>query len=511
MILPDWLYQRSLISPHSLAVVTGAGSWSFAQLEDYVNRASRWLAQQQVVPGQRVALLLRNGLPYVILVHALARLGAVMVPFNSRLTPTELKQLAASGAVHRLLYDEKHGAQGAFLAQTGLAATALGPRWVEELGQIDQAQYPADGPTVNLAQIQSIIFTSGTTGLPKGAQLTFGNHWWNAVGSCLNLGLVPRDRWLICLPLFHVGGLAILFRSVIYGITAIVHDGFQAHRVNEAIRQEGVTIVSVVADMLRRMLAHGEPLPYPDHLRCILVGGGPVPQPLLNEAARRQAPVVQTYGLTETASQFTTLSPADSLRKLGAAGKPLMPNQLKILPLDSHAKGGPAPTAAPLGPGEVGQIVVRGPSVTPGYFRQRAATERVLRSGWFYTGDLGYLDEEGFLYVVDRRDDLIISGGENIYPAEIEGVLLAHPLVLDAGVTGLPHPRWGQVAGAVVHAHVPPGYSGDLVAELKTFCAQRLAKYKVPVKFRLVDKLPRNAAGKLLRRQLPTFFSEAEH
>jgi O-succinylbenzoic acid--CoA ligase len=220
----------------------------------------------------------------------------------------------------------------------------------------------------------------------------------------------------------------------------------------------------------------------------MLLGGGPAPRPLLERCARLGVPVSQTYGLTETASQVATLPPQDALRKLGSAGLPLLPTEVRIERDDM-----------PAGPGEVGEIVVRGPSVTPGYLDRPDATARAWRGGWFHTGDLGRLDEEGYLYVLDRRDDLIVSGGENVYPAEVEAVLLAHPAVADAGVVGVPHAEWGQVPVAVVQRRAGTAVTPE---ELIAHCAARLAKYKVPAAIHWQDALPRNAAGKLLRRVL---------
>jgi O-succinylbenzoic acid--CoA ligase len=341
----------------------------------------------------------------------------------------------------------------------------------------------------DLAALHSIFYTSGTTGRPKGAMLTYGNHLWSAVGSALNLGVLPDDRWLACLPLFHVGGHAILQRSVIYGSTAIVHETFDAARVNAAIDHDGVTIVSVVAAMLQQMLdAHGD-RPYPPALRCVLLGGGPAPRPLLERCAALGVPVVQTYGLTETASQATTLAPEEALTKLGSAGKPLFGTEVRIQRDDGSA----------CDPDEAGEIVLRGPTVTPGYLNRPDETARALRIGWLHTGDAGYLDAEGYLYVLDRRDDLIISGGENVYPAQVEAVLQAHPAVLEAGVIGAPDQRWGQVPLAVVVLR--PGH--NLAAEdLLAFCRERLAHYKSPSRILFTDALPRNAAGKLLRHEL---------
>jgi O-succinylbenzoic acid--CoA ligase len=249
-----------------------------------------------------------------------------------------------------------------------------------------------------------------------------------------------------------------------------------------------VTIVSVVGAMLQRMLAARGDKPYPPSLRCVLLGGGPAPPDLLEDCARRGAPVVQTYGLTEAASQVATLSPEDALRKLGSAGKPLLPTELRI-----EQEG------VVVGAGQVGEIVIRGPTVTPGYVDRPEATAHAIRDGWFHTGDLGYLDEEGYLYVLDRRDDLIISGGENVYPVEVEAALRAHPAVEDAGVVGVPDERWGQVPVAFVKLHDAATLTEP---DLTAFCYTRLARYKVPAHIRFVESLPRNAAGKLLRRAL---------
>lgn len=438
--------------------------------------------------GDRVALLLQNGAPFVVLVHALSRLGAIVVPFNTRLTPVEINWQLADVGARLLIHDEANAAAATTAAHSlnELNSLRVDEAWIAlppltSHLSLSTFHFPLDAP-------HSILYTSGTTGQPKGALLTFGNHWWSAVGSALNLGLHSGDRWLACLPLFHVGGLAILLRSVIYGITAIVQESFDPVEVNRAIDDGGVTLVSVVSAMLQRMLAARGDRPYPPSLRCVLLGGGPAPRDLLEDCARRGAPVVQTYGLTEAASQVATLSPEDALRKLGSAGKPLLPTELRI------EREGVA-----VGAGEAGEIVIRGPTVTPGYAGRPEATADVIREGWFHTGDLGYLDEEGYLYVLDRRDDLIISGGENVYPAEVEAVLRAHSAVEDAGVVGVPDERWGWVPAAFVKLLEGAALTE---ADLKAFCSARLARYKVPAHVRFVASLPRNAAGKLLRRAL---------
>jgi O-succinylbenzoic acid--CoA ligase len=278
-------------------------------------------------------------------------------------------------------------------------------------------------------------------------------------------------------------------RSIIYGISVIVHSKFEPLAVNKAICEENVSIISVVAVMLQRMLAALDAdTAYPPTLRCVLLGGGPAPRPLLEDCVRRNIPVVQTYGLTEACSQAVTLAPADALRKLGSAGRPLLPVQLGIL----H-------NGQPASPYEPDEIFLKGPTITPGYIGRPEATAAAFSDGWFATGDIGYLDDEGYLYVLDRRADLIISGGENVYPAEIEAVFMTHPDVIEAAVCGQDDAEWGQVPIAFVHVRPGSVVSAD---ELMSYVRERLARYKQPKAIYLADQLPRNSSGKLLRREL---------
>jgi O-succinylbenzoic acid--CoA ligase len=323
--------------------------------------------------------------------------------------------------------------------------------------------------------------------------ITYGMHWWNAVGSLLNLGQGPDDCWLACLPFFHIGGLSILMRGAIYGMRVLVYDRFDALSVNHALLQERASIISVVTAMLQRLLASLDQeigaSTYPPSLRCVLLGGGPAPQSLLEDCARRGIPAVQTYGMTESCSQAVTLAPEDTRRKLGSAGRPLPTVQIRIMVNGQIA-----------GSNEPGEIMLRGPTITPGYALQPEATAVAFQEGWFATGDWGYLDTEGYLYVLDRRSDLIISGGENIYPAEIEAALLEHPAVAEAGVCGVPHERWGQVPLAFVVLRAGSSTSKE---EILAYLATRVAKYKLPEDIRFTSQLPRTSSGKLLRRELP--------
>jgi o-succinylbenzoate---CoA ligase len=479
--LPDWLHQRALVSPNRLALVAagmpggirGGERLTFAELDARVSGTAGWLKRQGVSSGERVAVLMRNGLAFAVLVHAISRAGGVLVPINIRLTAGEVTWQLKDVKARLLIYD-------AATAELAKDATQDLPELQAVLEQeVTQAESLAPS-YFDLSAPHSILYTSGTTGRPKGAVLTYGNHWWNAIGSVLNLGLEAEDRWLAILPLFHVGGMAILLRGAIYGNPVIVHEAFDPEAVNRVLDEEAITIVSMVATTLQRTLETRGERPFPKTLRCVLLGGGPAPRPLLEACAARGVPVVQTYGLTESSSQVATLAPEDALRKLGSAGKPLMSVELKID-----------------GEGPTGEILVRGPTITAGYLDRAEANARAFRDGWFHTGDIGQMDEEGYLYVLDRRDDLIISGGENVYPAEVESVLRSHPAVADAGVVGRPHKDWGQSPVAFV---VQRGTVSE--AELKSFCEARLARYKIPSEIRFVAELPHNANGKLLRRAL---------
>ncbi len=478
--MPNWLMKRASLSPHRTAIEFNGEHISFYELHVRSLSLARKLASLPINRGDTVAFLLENGAHTVETIHALEYLGVMIVPLNHRLAPSELRYQLQDSQSRFLIYDQAFTEK----AEKACEQTSAKAIRFDDAINLNEAETTI-AEEINLDDHHTIMYTSGTTGLPKGVILTYANHWWSAIGSCLNLGLHENDKWLCAVPIFHMSGLSIVMRSVIYGIPIVIQKQFQPEKANEAIVHNEVTIVSVVSAMLTRML-QALTGAYPKTFRCMLLGGGPAPLPLLEACKEKGIPVYQTYGMTETASQIVTLSSEYMLTKIGSAGKPLFHSDIKI-----EIDGRPAKA------NEIGEIIVKGPTVTKGYLRREKDTAQSIRDGWLYTGDLGYLDEDGFLYVVDRRSDLIISGGENVYPAEIEAALLAHPDVMEAGVTGMNDETWGQVPIAFVVAK-----SKLSEEQLLSFCEEKLARYKLPKRIYFVNELPRNGANKLLRREL---------
>ncbi len=440
MRIDDWLAQRAQSCPERTALIAEGAEVTYAELEAETNWVARRLAAHGVRRGSTAALTMHPRREQVVMAHALMKVGAALLPLSPRLTPAE----------HARIVD------------------AVEPMVdLDDPGLLTEAE--ADMPMLgehDTDDICAYVLSSGSTGQPKPIGLTYGNFLWSAVGGAFNIGVDPSDRWLCCLPLSHIAGLSIVMRSAIYGTTAVVHDGFEVERVAAALRDEPISVVSLVTTQLQRLLDAGADLSGP---RAILVGGGPVPEAILERALERGATVVQTYGLTETCSQVTTLAPEDARRKLGSAGRPLLFNHVRI---------------------RDGEILIQGPTVAPG---------RADESGWLHTGDLGYIDDEGFLYVQDRIDDMIVTGGENVVPSEVEAVLLAHPAVEDAAVVGREDPEWQQAVTAVVVLAAGAEVTPD---ELRHHCAATLAGYKVPKRVELAAALPRTPSGKLMRRAL---------
>jgi O-succinylbenzoic acid--CoA ligase len=456
MLVEGWLTRAASLRPARTAIETPHGSWSYAELFAAARLAADELLARGARPGERVAIALPPGLAFAQALHACLLLGAVAVPVDLRLAPAERASITAGASVivEEPLRLPRMGASGiGTRVDDGDAASET--RDANGVGG-DTHGLPAGG-THDLDAVAAVIHTSGTTSAPRPVELTYGNFLWSALGSAVALGLDPDERWLCTLPVSHVGGLSILVRSTVYATTAVVHERFDTDRVLDALLRGNVTLVSLVATTLARLLDAG--LVRPPALRFALTGGGPVPDALIARARDAGVPVSATYGLTEACSQVTT------------GGPPLFCTRVRTT--------------------EDGEIAVAGPTVAPGSHDG---------DGWLRTGDLGVLDEHGCLTVTGRKADTIVSGGENVAPAEVEAVLEAHPDVLEAAVLGRPDERWGEAVTAIVLAR--PGRTLD-ADELRAHCARLLAPYKVPKQVVLTgESLPRTPSGKLLRREL---------
>jgi o-succinylbenzoate---CoA ligase len=511
LTMPDWLLRQANINAATVAVSAEEGTLTYRELWNRATGIASALHRQGIERGTRVAVLVKSGFWYAQTVHALMQSEVVLVPMNWRLTASEMIfQIEDAGATV-ILYDASFeamantiitGCQGSpkkyqieRLATDFVSKSESGPGSGSGLDSKSESEldlYPSVGvkkDSIHLTDVQAILYTSGTTGFPKGAQITYSNHLFNALGTGISFGLRQGDKWLVPMPLFHVGGLAVLMRSAIYGLTVVIHSSFDAFRVNEALDKENISIISVVPTMLQRMLALREGRRYKDSLRVVFLGGSSTPKTLMEEAIALSVPVYQSYGMTEADSTVSILRTENSLRKLGSSGQPLLSAEIAVW------SGGNIASA----PNVEGELIVRGPTVISGYLNRVDANSKSFIDGWFHTGDMGYLDDEGYLYVLDRRPDLIVSGGENIYPNQIESELVSHPSVLEAGVVGIEHPKWGQVPVAFVKLADDASISGE---ELTSYLKDRLAKYKIPTEFHFVDSLPRNASGKLMRKSL---------
>ncbi len=505
--------------------------YSYARFAEKVDAVSNFLHRQGIGKDDKVALFMPNSPAYLFFFFGIMQLGAVACPINTHLQAEELAYIlhnsdsaalfcagpylenalpairsAAEQGELRFLFCEDTSAARLAELQEQLSQEQLSPLQVVNVEEMLQeatgtllpeiADLPLGGDDV-----AEIIYTSGTTGRPKGAMLTHHNllidaSWiarWNRLGE--------DDRALCVMPLFHINAQIVTVLTPLYhGGSVVLPERFSVTRFFPLINYYGATYVGTVATMLSMLLNKAGPREAAESkLKIVFCGSAPVPAEVLEKFEKTfQVPVIEGYGMTETScrSTFNPLPPPDALklgendgyRKIGSVGLPL---GNEMLVLDDHDN--------PLGPGEIGEIVIRGPNVTKGYYKDRVSTAKVMRGGWFYSGDLGYYDEDGYFYIVDRKNDMIIRGGENIYPREIEEVLYTHPAVRDAACIGIPDQLYGEEVAAFV---VLKDTARAAEEELVSFCRERLAAYKCPKKVTIVEEIPKSSSGKLLRKEL---------
>jgi O-succinylbenzoic acid--CoA ligase len=464
------------------ALITAGARYRFADLAPRVALLCDRLRFAGLGPGSRAALIAKNRLETVLVIYALLEIGAAIVPIHPRLTPPEMTALLEDGSADTLLRDADIDA----LLDAGCAANPV----------VIAPDHPSPGD----ADLFAIVHTSGTTGRPKGAMLPRSAVAASAAASAANLGWEDHDRWLACMPLCHIGGLSIITRCLLARAPLILEPRFEPRAVLDAIPRDAATLLSVVPTMLHALLEEDRENLLA-RLRVVLLGGAAAPESLLDECARRGVMALTTYGLTEACSQVTSQSPRARFTREPGSGRPLTGVDLRI----ADASNQPAP------PCSIGHIQIRGPTLMRAYWPHGGPLPgeplpELHRAAWFDTGDLGAIDDEGRLHVYARRTDLIVTGGENVYPIEVERVLEATPGVLRALVFGVPDDRWGHVvAAAVVLDPAAPASEPNLAIELRA----RLAPHKRPRRLCVVDALPVAASGKLDRSSAAQLFASS--
>ncbi len=507
----DWIRRHALADSDRPAIADDQRRLSYRSLESRIAQLAGWLESKGVTRGDRVAVLVGNRSENLETVFAVARLGAIVLPINTRLSPPEvcflLDDSRAKGLVHEPHFRELADAACARAATAPSVRLEVGPDYEQALSSAE----PRDEVAPVLPEDPMILmYTSGTTGRPKGALLPHRKALYNSKNAEIYFEITPNDRVLVVSPLFHSLGLQILSLPVLYcGGSLLLQAHFEPDTLLAAVERERITYLGGVPTVYQRLLdtlESAEPDRYAlTSLRFLFVAGAAASAELVRAYKRRGLLLVQGYGQTES-STLTCLSSADAERKAGSVGRPVHHAELRIVSLDTidgdvsrwrdvtaGATGGAEETE------ETGEIVVRGPIVMLGYWERPQANAETLRDGWLRTGDLATRDEEGFITLVGRSREMFISGGENVYPAEVEARYLEHPAVREIAVVGVAHPRWGEAGRA--HVVIEPGASAS-AAELKSWGRERLARFKIPSAFVFQGELPRTASGKVQKHRL---------
>ena len=477
--------------PQATFVIADGMELSFAQVDQMAAAACEVITSRAALkPGDKVALLMTSPLPFVLSLLALMRLGAVSVPINTRLTGRELRWQVKNADCRLMLCEP---ATRELAAQSGIDTLELPP-----ISPSDAASDYSGYGAFKLSDDFAIMHTSGTSGQPKAAVLTYGSVYHSAMASAKRLGKAADERWLCVLPLYHVGGLSIVLRSLIYG-TAVEFGPsapFDLDAANRILSGQPISLVSLVPTMLQRLL-NAKVRPWNAHLRLILLGGEAPSTQLISRCAADNLPIATCYGMTETASHVATALPEQVYAKPGSVGNARQEGvELRVI----DEAGSDAPVGIP------GEVLVKGGMLMRGYYQDSHATAQALRGGWLHTGDIGYMDADGDMFILQRRTDLIVSGGENVYPAEVEAVLRGHPSIAEAVVLGLPDEAWGQRVAAVIQTRAGNALTA---AEIIAFAREHLAGYKIPRQIAFVNAMPRTASGKIQRRECLLAFDHA--
>jgi fatty-acyl-CoA synthase len=502
MSFNDWLSRRQLYTPDKTAIIDdGTGrTYTYSVLNRRANRLARYLQRQfRVKPKMRVACLSVNNIEYVDLYFACGKIGAILVPLNYRLRQHGIREMVIDCRPRLLVYESTYTALAAALHRDGCVKwlmpihaeyTPHPAATVAEVVEHGGDQAP-EIVTAHETDIAMILYTSGTTATPKGAMISWRQIHWNAVNTTISLQLTESDITFLNTPLYHTGGWHVLFTPLMYlGGTVILQKQFDAERCNALMGPAGVTILFGIPTMLG-MMTQAPNFDAADFssVRFAICGGEPCPIPVIRAYQEKDVPMRQGYGLTEVGPNCFSLPAQDALRKEGSVGFPNFHVQVKIL----------GDSGAPVMAGEVGELVMGGPQVFSGYWNNPEASRETLRSGWVYTGDLFRQDEDGYYFIVGREKDMFISGGENVYPPQVERVIYAHPSVAQAAVIGVPDAKWGESGCAFVVLH--PGAT-LAEKELMDYCKETLASYQCPKSVVFSDHLPVGHSGKVDKKAL---------
>ncbi|MEQ8859426.1 MAG: long-chain-fatty-acid--CoA ligase [Pseudomonadales bacterium] len=496
------LSKRAFLNPDREAYVDSHRDvrLTFAELDARSNQLANAFRDDGVEPGERVGLLLMNSAEFMESFFALAKIGAVVVPLNWRLVPDELEFILKDSGTRRLIFGGEFFDTVTELERRG-DATDIG-QWLQvdddagPVGFADSYERFRDAGAATEPEVLGaeddmlyIMYTSGTTGLPKGVVHTHGSAIWGVLTIAATVDYRDGDRYLAALPMFHVGALTPLAVNVYKGATSVVMRSFDPTLAWELIEREKISTGLMVPAMLNFMLQVGGQDRFDfSTVRWIMTGAAPVPVALTRRYSDLGIGVLQVYGLTECCGPACVMDSANALARPESTGKAFFHTEVRVVRDDGE----------PCAPGEAGEVVVRGAHNMREYWNRPEATAEALRDGWLHTGDVAVMDEDGFVAIQDRIKDMIISGGENVYPAEIEGVLSAHPQIVEAAVIGLPSEKWGESPLAIVVR------KDDALTETEVmqFCRGKLAGYKRPQAVEFVDEIPRNPSGKILKRVL---------
>ena len=500
----SWLVKRALLTPAKEAVVDGEKRLSYRELNRRVNRLSHALLGMDLQIGDRVAILSYNRLEFLEVIMAAAKLGLILVPLNWRLTAPELAFILNDSGAETLFFDTGFVelAEGV-REQTPLRRfVAFGERDMprardyETLLADEPASEPAIDPAPDLGTPHIIMYTAGTTGQPKGALLSQGASFWNALNLNLAMDFTSGDRNLLVLPMFHIGGIGLFTLPMIYdGATVVIQRTFEPAQTLALLREENISLFFGVPAIFLALVQHPAfKAEVFKSVRIVMSGGAPLPVSLVEQYHQAGIVLQQGFGMSEAAPSISTLEKGMALKKAGSIGRAVMHLQARVV--DDNLQTLPA--------GSVGELVIRGPNLMQGYWNRPEATAEAFSDGWFHTGDLARMDTDGCLYIVERKKDMFISGGENVYPAEVENIIFQLPQIAEAAVIGVKDPKWGEVGRAVIV--IKEGRSVT-VDEILDHLKGSLAKYKIPKSVVFIERLPRNAAGKVLKNNLRETYS----